>query len=59
MTDKTMLKKPPNFVLVSPKSSTYPRGYASGFGSPAVALDDLFEHRHREALRPDQYPLGQ
>jgi hypothetical protein len=26
-----MLKKVPNVVLGSPKSSTYPRGYASGF----------------------------
>ncbi len=45
MIGETMLKKTPNFVLVSPKSSTYPRGYASGLGSPAAALDDLFEHR--------------
>jgi len=39
-----MLKKPPNFVLGSSKSSTYPRGYASGFDSPAALLDRLFEH---------------
>jgi len=39
-----MLKKGPNFVLGSTKSSTYPRGYASGFVSPAALLDDLFEH---------------
>jgi hypothetical protein len=38
-----LLKKTPNFVLGSPKSSTYPRGYASGFDSPAAALDGLFE----------------
>jgi hypothetical protein len=24
--------------------STYPRGYASGFFSPAASLDNLFEH---------------
>jgi hypothetical protein len=49
----------PGFVLGSKKSSTYPRGYASGFFSPAALLgqtarlgatgeggcnDDLFEH---------------
>jgi hypothetical protein len=39
-----MLKTAPNFVLVSSKSSTYPRGYASGFDSPAALLDDCFEH---------------
>jgi hypothetical protein len=39
-----MLKKPASFVLDSPKSSTYPRGYASGFDSPAALLDGLFEH---------------
>ena len=33
-----MLKKPASFVLVSSKSSTYPRGYASGFDSPAALL---------------------
>ena len=32
------------FVLGSRKSSTYPRGYASGFDSPAALPDDLFEH---------------
>jgi hypothetical protein len=31
-------------VLGSSKSSTYPRGYASGFDSPAALLDSLFEH---------------
>ena len=31
-----MLKKPASFVLDSSKSSTYPRGYASGFNSPAA-----------------------
>src|SRR5580765_2029729 len=39
-----MLKKSASFVLVSSKSSTYPRGYASGFDSPAASLDGLFEH---------------
>ncbi|WP_447986829.1 hypothetical protein [Nitrospira sp. Nam74] len=33
-----------NFVLGSKKSSTYPRGYASGFVSPAAALDGHFEY---------------
>ena len=32
------------FVLDSSKSSTYPRGYASGFDSPAALLNGLFEH---------------
>jgi hypothetical protein len=39
-----MLKKSANFVLGSSKSSTYPRGSASGFDSPAALLDGLFEH---------------
>jgi len=39
-----MLKKPASFVLDSSKSSTYPRGYASGFDLPAALLDSLFEH---------------
>jgi len=39
-----MLKKVPSDVLGSKKSSTYPRGYACGFSSPAALLDDLFEH---------------
>jgi hypothetical protein len=39
-----MLKKLASFVLGSSKSSTYPRGYASGFDSPAALLDELFEH---------------
>jgi hypothetical protein len=42
-TSSRLLKKAPNFVLGSSKSSTYPRGYASGFDSPAASLDDLFE----------------
>jgi hypothetical protein len=39
-----MLKKSASGVLGSSKSSTYPRGYASGFDSPAALLDELFEH---------------
>jgi hypothetical protein len=39
-----MLKKSASGVLSSSKSSTYPRGYASGFDSPAALLDSLFEH---------------
>jgi hypothetical protein len=38
-----MLKKIASFVLGSSKSSTYPRGYASGFDSPAALLNGLFE----------------
>ena len=34
---------PASFVLGSKKSSTYPRGYASGFFSPAALLADHFE----------------
>jgi len=48
-----MLKKSASIVLGSSKSSTYPRGYASGFDSPAALLDELFEHpawvEHRSA----------
>ena len=43
-----MLKKSASFVLGSSKSSTYPRGYASGFDSPAALLDGLFEHLLRK-----------
>ena len=39
-----MLKQSASFVLDLSKSSTYPRGYASGFDSPAALLDELFEH---------------
>src|SRR5215470_8676772 len=39
-----MLKTSVSFVLGSSKSSTYPRGYASGFDSPAALLDSRFEH---------------
>jgi hypothetical protein len=39
-----VLKKLLNVVLGSSKSSMYPRGYASGFDSPAALLKKLFEH---------------
>ena len=39
-----MLKPAFSFVLGSSKSSTYTRGYASGFDSPAASLKDWFEH---------------
>jgi len=39
-----MLKMLSSFVLGLSKSSTYPRGYASGFDSPAALLDGRFEH---------------
>ena len=39
-----MLKTAPNFVLVSSKSSTYPRGYAYGFDFACGLVDDCFEH---------------
>jgi hypothetical protein len=45
-----MLKKPASFVLGSLKSSTYPRGYASGFNSPAASLDGLFEQPVTRAI---------
>ena len=38
-----LLKKFASFVLGSSKSSTSPRGYASGFDSPVALLDGLFE----------------
>ena len=34
---------PFSFVLGSKQSSTYPKGYASGFDSPAAKLDDRFD----------------
>jgi len=34
---------PANFVLGEKTSSTYPRGYACGFFSPAALLDGHFE----------------
>ena len=39
-----MLKMSASFVLDSSKSSTYPRGYASGFDSSAALLGEHFEH---------------
>ena len=39
-----MLKQSANYILGSSKSSTYPRGYASGFDSPAGLLNGLFEY---------------
>ena len=39
-----MLKKPSNCVLGSRKSSTYRKGYVSGFLLPAALLGRLFEH---------------
>ena len=46
-----MLKQPASFVLDSLKSSTYPKGYASGFNASAALLDGLFEHP-AEAFSP-------
>jgi hypothetical protein len=39
-----MLKKPASGVLASLRSSTYPRGYASGSSLAAALLDRHFEH---------------
>jgi hypothetical protein len=39
-----MLKTVSSFVLGSSKSSTYPRGYASSFDSPAALPEVRFEH---------------
>jgi len=39
-----MLKQASSGVLGSEKSSTYLKGYASGFSSPAALLGCLFEH---------------
>ena len=39
-----MLKTVSSVVLGSPKSSTYLKQYASGFGSPAALLETRFEH---------------
>jgi len=51
-----MLKKSASFVLGSSKSSTYPRGYASGFNSPAALLDGLFEHPAELSISTGQLP---
>jgi hypothetical protein len=40
-----MLKMAPSGVLGSSKSSTYPRGYASGFNSPAALILNILEER--------------
>jgi len=42
------MKKTPNFVLGSSKSSTYRRGYASGFDSPRTLLDGLLIILYKE-----------
>jgi hypothetical protein len=39
-----MLKKSASGVFASLRSSTYPRGYASGSSLAAALLDGLFEH---------------
>ena len=39
-----MLKMVTGFVLGSKRSSTYPRGYASGLFLPAALQDNHFEH---------------
>jgi hypothetical protein len=39
-----MLEKVSSGALGSEKSSTYRRGYACGFSSPAALLGGLFEH---------------
>jgi len=58
-----MLKKSASFVLDSSKSSTYPRGYASGFDSPAALLNSLFEHPagilfYFQDLRTSDFPAS-
>jgi hypothetical protein len=53
-----MLKKSASGVLSSSKSSTYPRGYASGFDSPAALLDELFEHPAWHFLVPPKKPIA-
>jgi hypothetical protein len=46
-----MLKKPASGVLASFRSSTYPRGYASGPSLAAALLNGLFEH-------PEHFDIG-
>jgi hypothetical protein len=46
-----MLNMLPSVVLGSKKSSTYPRGYASGFFSPAALLDEHVEHPWKNPIR--------
>jgi hypothetical protein len=47
-----MLKTASSFVLGSSKSSAYPRGYASGFDSPAALPEDRFEHPSVSRIAP-------
>ena len=47
-----LLKKAPNFVLGSIKSSTYPRGYASGFLSPAASLAAFLSSLQQPSYSP-------
>jgi len=44
-----MLIKSASFVLDSSKSSTYPRGYAYGFDSPAALLTAILSTRQCSA----------
>jgi hypothetical protein len=57
-----MLKMASNFVLGSGKSSTYPRGYASGFLSPAASLGEGRVSARRgwagENIDHFEHPLG-
>jgi len=53
-----MLKKLPSRVLGVEKSSTYLRGYASGFSSPAALLAELFEHPAGCTKREEKVWLG-
>jgi hypothetical protein len=57
-----MLKMAPNFVLGSRKSSTYPRGYASGFLSLAASLGEERVSARRgwagENIDHFEHPLG-
>jgi hypothetical protein len=49
-----MLKKSASIVLGSSKSSTYPRGYASGFDSPCI----LVLTRQPDSVVPNRDVLG-
>jgi hypothetical protein len=53
-----MLKTASSFVLGSSKSSTYPRGYASGFDSPVAMLEGRFEHPARLIFEDGPYVLS-
>jgi hypothetical protein len=50
-----MLKKSASFVLGSSKSSTYPRGYVSGFDSPAALLTAFLSILRRVLDLPKKY----